>query len=85
MRLAPSVPGIQSVPLYGTSISKAIAMCSVSLCQLASFPSIVVGDMGEMEQKSMCSNSSILFWYLQIKYQEGTLIVLGKSLYAGVW
>lgn len=66
-------------------LSLKLLLCSVSLCQLASFPSIVVGDMGEMEQKSMCSNSSILFWYLQIKYQEGTLIVLGKSLYAGVW
>lgn len=85
MRLAPRVPGIQSVPLDGASTSKALAMCSVSLCQLAFFPFSVVRDMGEMEQKGIYTNSSILFRYLQIKYQERTLIVLGKSPYAGVW
>ena len=84
MRLAPRILESDAVPLYGTSISKPLAMCSVSVCQLAFFPFTVVGGVGEMGQKGMYMYI-ILSWYLQVKYQEGTLIVLGTSLHAGVW
>lgn len=85
MRLAPRILESDAVPLYGTSISKPLAMCSISVCQLAFFPFTVVGGVGEMGQKGVYTNSSILSWYLQVKYQEGILIVLGTSLHAGVW